>query len=305
MFAPPAPIVEEALGQRGSLVLAARPAGGEPDDRIRSFGRSSQERTEFGEGGQAAGQARRVNPARVDGIARHSVLAPAPGPFVGEDDLGPLGPRVRRGAAVRMRRHLEAPEVKSLHVHSAGRHGHDVGVFGSPEQRPEETRQPEGCQHGGGQRELAAVGSAAVARKERSGRMHQHVHVVVDGGDPFGEGVHGARIDQVEHDGLNGPARTQAPGVACHGLRPVPVASEHPRRRAQARRLEGDRPADPRRGTRHDDHPPCQATRRAPVLQAGPDREANAAEAAYHTRLERGVHQTGQSAHPWTAHANR
>ena len=164
----------------------------------------------MGEGGKAAGQAGGVHPTRVDGIARHSVRSPAPGPFVGEDDLGPLGPRVCRRAAVGVRRHLEAPEVETLRVHPARRDRHDVGLTGSTELRAEETRQSEGCQHGGRQRELAAVGSTAVGREERSGRMHQHVHVVVDRGDAFGERLHGVRIDHVQHDRLDASARTRA-----------------------------------------------------------------------------------------------
>ncbi len=258
-----------------------------------------QQRPEPGKAGQPAGEARRVDPARVGRVAGHAVGAPAARPLVGQDDLGALGPGVRRGPPVMVRRHLEAVEIEALRVHPPRRHGDDVGPARTTQERAEQPRQAERRQHRGGHGELTAVGSAAVGRVQRAGGVHEHVQPLVGGRDPRGERAHGLRIGHVEHHRLGHSAGPQGTGLVRSVLGPAPVAADHPDRRAEPSQLERGLPTDPRGGPRHDRHPAREATRRLPVLEARPCGVARPAEAAHDARLEHRIDQIGRlhSAH--------
>ena len=273
VLAPPAPVVEEALRQRDGRVGTARPAGSQPDDRVRPFGRAYA----------AAGRAWRRRegrwpdpgcpPSRGARRSWRPRRRPSGGPIRGRGRPGPAWPARRPSCPVLVRRHFQATEIEALGVHAARRERHDVGIAGSPEEGTEEARQPEGRQHGGGQGQLGSVGGAAVGREERSGRMHQCVHVVVLGERP----VRRTRACTASASTRSSTTGTMAPLPATarasrRDRRPsgsLSRPSTHvvaPRRavsRATARPIPEEAPG-------HDDHPSGQPERRAPVLEARP-----------------------------------
>ena len=72
-------------------------------------------------------------------------------------------------------------------------------------------------------------------------------------------------------------------------------ATDEPHRGTEPSQLERGRPADARRGARHDDDTPGEVGRRAPVLKTGAHDGAGPAEAADDARLECGVDHAGEA----------
>ena len=281
VLAAPVPVVEEPLSIGLGRSGTPGPSGRQPDHRVGPFGGGAEQRPELGEGGQPAGQPRRVHPAGMGRVAGHTVCPPAAGPLVGQHDLRPLRPRVGRGAAVRPGGHLEAVEVEGLCVHATGRHRHDGGVAGSAQERAEQPGQTERGQHRGGHREL-------VARRERcgtSGTAHQRrgpAHAAGRGRWPT-RVANAATASASTMSSATGSTAAPAPRSrawwAVASIRSSSRPTSHSVAPRRASSSAAARPM-PEEAPGHDHDAPGEIGGRAPVLEARAHGIAGPAEAA-------------------------